>query len=436
MANNTHWSIPIPSWLNPFYSRSSNGDHIYSVTDQTGWGDNSSNLEISQNHPILTPALLFVSKLFSQAQFNIVNKRTGKKVDNHPLLDLLLSPNYYQTQNDLFESLLFMQIAQGKAVLYMKKDITFNESQAMYLLDSDLIEYPEDFKTPKKNRSYDKTIDNQKIIYDKEGENLKIKFGDLMFFYDLPNAMNKDNTFQTRSRLDGLRQTLINTKDSLLAKNIILKTNGKELITGGNDTSFPLDDDEKKEMESLFQSNYGLASNRKRGIITKANLTWKSLHIALRDLGLDESVKVDGNLIYTALHIPKDIISLEAKKTTYNNFKESMVSYIQNEMQSTLDAVVSVLQKEIKEKNLILVGSFSHLPIMQFILIEKFDGLIKKGQALSSLRSAGLPDELALEECGYEKNITLKPLQQNGNQQQNSNSQGTETTGNEEENGE
>jgi len=435
MANTSSWSIPIPSWLNPFYSRGRNGDHIYSVTGQNGWGDNSTNLEMSQNHPILTPALLFMAKLFSQAQFSVVNKTSGKIVKNHSFLNLLQSPNYYQTQNDLFESLLFMQVAQGKSVLYLKKDITFGEAEAMYLLDSDLIEYPENFKTPKMNRTYDKTIDAQIIVYDKEGENLKIKFGDLMFFYDLPNAMNKDNSFETRSRLDGLRQTLINTKDSLLAKNIILKTNGKELITGGNTDGFPLEDDEKAEMESLFQSNYGLSSNRKRGIITKANLTWKSLHIALRDLGLDESVKVDGNLIYTALHIPKDIISLEAKKTTYNNFKESMVSYIQNEMQSTLDAVVSVLQKEIKEPNLKLVGSFSHLPIMQFILIEKFDGLIKKGQALSSLRSAGLPDDVALEECGYKTSITLMPLQQNGNQQQ-ANTQGTETAGNEEENGE
>ena len=71
-----------------------------------------------------------------------------------------------------------------------------------------------------RNRAYDKTIANQRIVYDSMGENLKIKFGDLLFFYDLPNAMHK-NMFDNSSRVDGLKQTLINTKDSLLAKNII-----------------------------------------------------------------------------------------------------------------------------------------------------------------------------------------------------------------------
>ena len=142
---------------------------------------------------------------------------------------------------------------------------------------------------------------------------------------------------------------------------------------------------EKEDAEKLFFTNYGLGTNRKRGLITKAELKWQSLHIALRDLGLDESVKVDGNLIYTAMHIPKDILSLEAKKTTYNNFKESMVSYIQNEQQPSVDAFSAVFQELLKDKNLKLVGSYEHLPIMQFILLERYEGLTLKGEALSAL---------------------------------------------------
>ena len=415
------------------WNRDSSGNNWYVENNGSGFGsgENQSNLEISQNHPILTPALLFISKLFSQAEFKVVNKETGKEEKNHWLIKLLNKPNLYQTQSDFLESLQFIQIAQGKAVGYLKRPIGFTEAEdidSIYLLDSDLIEWPlkykdSNFRSPMLSEKNKNVAGNEVIKYDVNGENLKIKVKDLIFFYDLPNMLQK-NFYNVNSRLDGLKQTLINTNDSLIAKNIILKTNGKELISGGNNESFPLAGEDKEKAESLLQNNYGLGWFRKRGIVTKASIDYKSLHIALRDLGLDESVKVDGNLIYTALHIPKDIISLEAKKTTYNNFKESMVSYIQNEMQASTNAFSDVLNQLIDDTDFKLVGSYEHLPIMQFILIERYEGISKKAKALNDLLITGVPKEVALEMCGFDKDLKLEEIQvisasQNSNIEQN-----------------
>lgn len=404
--------LSLPKWITAIWTRNEAGQNFYDLTAAAEWGLKGNNLSIAQNHPILTPALLFVSKLFSQAEFSIIDRKTEKPVENHWLLNLLDNPNYYQTMPDLLESLLFMQIAQGKAVLYVKKTAGTPLPTALYLLDSDLISWPDDFKTKRIHRGNDKLIAATTIVYDKYNENLDIQIKDLLFFYDLPNSLQK-NMFEVKSRLDGLKQTLINTHDSLLAKNIILKTNGKELISGEKD-GFPFTPDEKKDAEALFHNDYGLGFKRKRGLITQAKVKWQSMHIALRDLGLDESVKVDGNLIYTALHIPKDIISLEAKKTTYNNFKESMVSYIQNEMKSTLDSTIAVLQS-LLEPNEKMIGSYEHLPIMQFILIERYQGVKGRAEALTSLRKAGLQDDLALELTGFPKGTKLNELTQESN---------------------
>ena len=402
------------------WTRDSSGNNWYVENNGNGFGsgENMTNLELSQNHPILTPALLFISKLFSQAEFKVVNKETGKEEKNHWLIKLLNKPNLYQTQSDFLESLQFIQIAQGKAVGYLKRPIGFNEAEdidSIYLLDSDLIEWPlkykdANFRSPMLSARAKNVADDEIIRYDENGENLKIKVKDLIFFYDLPNMLQK-NFYNVNSRLDGLRQTLLNTNDSLIAKNIILKTNGKELISGGNNEHFPLAGDDKEKAESLLQNNYGLGWFRKRGIVTKASINYQSLHIALRDLGLDESVKVDGNLIYTALHIPKDIISSEAKKTTYNNFKESMVSYIQNEMQASTNAFTDVLNQLIDDSDYKLVGTYEHLPIMQFILIERYEGIIKKAKALNDLLMTGVPKEVALEMCGFDKNLQLEEIQ-------------------------
>jgi hypothetical protein len=108
---------------------------------------------------------------------------------------------------------------------------------------------------------------------------------------------------------------------------------------------------------------------------------------------------------------PKDILSLEAKKTTYNNFKESMVSYIQNEMQASVDAFTDVMNKILDDSNLKLIGTYEHLPIMQFILIERYEGISKRAKALNDLLITGIPKEVALELCGFDKTMDLEEIQ-------------------------
>jgi len=395
----------------PMLSKNSSGDFFYDLRSADDWASGKSNIKMAQDHPILTPALLFVSKLFSQAQIDVYDKNSNVKLPNHPLKNILSNPNWFQTLPDLFESLLFTQIATGVGVIFLKRTLGVGDINAMYVLDYNKIKFPDSVKKNvfRNGAASEKALE-QEVVYDPSGENLKIKLKDLLFFYDLPNAISS-NPFKAESRIAGLRQTLINTQDSLTAKNIILKSNGKELISGNKD-GFPLDNDEKKDAEGLFNNKYGLSSNRKRGLITKANIKWQSLHIALRDLGLDESIKIDGNLIYTALHIPKDILSLEAKKTTYNNFKESMVSYVQNEMQPTLNSFCAVLNKVIEGEGE-LRGTFEHLPIMQYILLERYNGVKKQTEALILMRKAGIPDKVALKHSGFDEDMELGPLVEN-----------------------
>ena len=77
-----------------FWERNKSGDNWYTeLRDGEGFGLEGSNLEIAQKHPILTPALLFVSKLFSQADFYMQNAKGEKKYE-HPILDMLNNPNY------------------------------------------------------------------------------------------------------------------------------------------------------------------------------------------------------------------------------------------------------------------------------------------------------------------------------------------------------
>ena len=74
-----------------------------------------------------------------------------------------------KTQNDFLESLQFIQIAQGKAVGYLKRPIGFNSSQdieSIYILDSDKIKWPESYKSIKVSSQSNSVVGEQKIIYE------------------------------------------------------------------------------------------------------------------------------------------------------------------------------------------------------------------------------------------------------------------------------
>ena len=48
---------------------------------------------------------------------------------------------------------------------------------------------------------------------------------------------------------------------------------------------------------------------------------------------------------------------------------------------------------------------------MQFILIERYEGISKKAKALNDLLKTGVPKEVALEMCGFDKNLVLEDIQ-------------------------
>ena len=366
---------------------------------------------MAQNHPILTPGILFISNLLAQARFKIKDISNDTYLKDHWLLRLLDRPNIYQTNLDFLEQMQFMKIAQGKVGIYVRRGIGA-EPDSLFLLREDLIEYPEDFKYTLDFRGKAGVYGRQKIVYDKEGLNMLIRLDDILWLFDIPPISDKDNILLNHSRIGGLEQTLVNTQDSLVAKNIILKSNGKEMISAGSGDSFPFSKDEQEKAKNVWNSNYGLGAGRSRLYLTKSNAQWKSLHIALRDLGLDESVKTDCNIIYNALHIPPDVLSLDRKKTTYSNYRESLSAFIQNDIQSQLNDFIASMNILLDDPRLVVSGGYDHLQTMQFLKKREYEAKRTQADALLKLRLAGLPDQMALEMVGLPNTTKLLSLEE------------------------
>ena len=106
------------------------------------------------------------------------------------------------------------------------------------------------------------------------------------------------------------------------------------------------------------------------------------------------------------------------------------VSYVQNEMQSKLNAFCDTMSTLLEGTNLKLVGSYEHLPIMQFILLERYDVVKKKAEALRALISVGVPKEDALDMAGFDKGMELGEMLNIGNNGNEQNGSSSNSSGN------
>ena len=396
-------------WKFPVWTRNKAGQNFYDFVAFNNWAKERDTLSMAENHPLLTPALLFISKIVSQAEIKTINPTTKKPILKNPIAQLLEKPNWYQTKLDLLEELTFSTIANGIGVIFVKRTLGMADPNSLYVLNYLLLEFPDSLNT-RNFVNMAKTDErlNTDVIYDKNGEKLTIKLRDLIFFYDVPNT-SKKNKLEAVSRLTGISQTLINTCDSEKAKNIILKTNGKELISGTKE-GFGLTPKEKEQVERDWQNNYGLGMSRKRGIITQSAVTWKSLHVIMRDLGHEESIKGDASIIFATLHLPQDVYSISGAKSTYKNANQSLISYIQNEIQPTLNSFLATLNAYFfRDGNIEFAGTYENMPVMLEFKTVKYSGITSQVTALEAMIRVGFSPEIALETCGFDKTIKLTP---------------------------
>ena len=388
-------------WIPPvFYERLSNGSNWYTLNpNRTAWGDFSNKLETASTHPILIPVFDVLSKYFANARFYI--QKGEKEVDSHWLLDLLKKPNYYQTQDDFLTQHIIYKYAFGWKYLYPVHPVGFpNKVSQLHNLNSGLIEFQDNLKTG----ILDKTAVNKGFVYNKEIDNLNLKFGDIIPFFDQPNGYS-DNLFVSHSRIEGVKKQLGNTAKAFDAKNIILQTNGKEMLStkssGGNGFGGMLSKSEKEEVEKRQMENYGLATGRNRTLVSKADLRWQSMHIPLRELGLDESVIKDAQIIVSAFDVPKDLVSISEQKADYENQERAEIGFLQGTVRKNLNDFCNTLSSRFL-KGEKLMASIDHFEIMKSVKMKEVRNKKAEAETFKTFVDAGVVPQSAAKHLGLD----------------------------------
>lgn len=388
----------------PFYQRLKNGKHVYQYIDgSASWDTIQDKLKCGYENPVLLPIMQLMSFYTSKAKF-IVKDKDGKEIENHPLVLRLNAPNIYQSKQDFLAQFIWLKYCIGYMQMYPLHAVAFKRPQdldAIYNLNAALITWPKGFKT--RFVFTDGDVENaldSKFIYDKTGQNIMLSVNDIIPFYDLPNGLNSENMLIAPSRLDGLKKPLTNIARAFDAKNIAIKTNGKELFKNRSSSqvaSVPLKQEERDDITEKTEMQYGMATNRSRSIITNADIEWQSLHINLKDLGLDDSVVKDAQMIVSAYNIPKELISFDGKAAKYENQLQATVGFIQGVIQDNVDDICLSLMSYLEMNDgEVLTASFDHLPIMQHAKAQQTKSTKEKIETFKLMIDAGVEPQSAL----------------------------------------
>jgi len=347
------------------FVRNTSGQTFYYRAGQGNatWDDLSDKIKVSYSNPILLPAIQLIADYFANAEFTDGGK------DNTPLIKLLNKPNIYQTRDDFLKQYIWYKYSCGfNYILPTATGSDLNNISRVKFMENlkpDLIKFDDKFKTGiVQTQGEANKVMNQPFKYDQQGQNFDIQMKQVLTFYDLANGLEK-NMFTAPSRIDSLKMPLTNIHKAFSAKNIVIDSNGKDMVTNksvGNIAKVPMKTGEKADIEKKMSVDYGLGVGKKRTIITNSALEWQSLHIKLKELGLDESVIADAMIIIATLGVPPELFSLSGSSSTFENQSKAVIHFVQSKIQRELNDFTNTINIRYGTD---LQASMVHLPMFK-----------------------------------------------------------------------
>ena len=314
----------------------------------------------------------------------------------------LNNPNKYQSQqNFLIQDLTFQSIF-GTSYWFVNKLIDSrgfaDDTTDILNISADKLIFLND-----KGQMYDgdyiaEMIQKQpeqivvKYIVDEVTREVKtIDVNQLLPFFDTSIFTNP---YFSQSRLESLQYVVSNCQAALEAQNTFLSNPGGigAWVSRKRDAvgSVMLTEKERKELEEAQQLDYGVLSGQRNIQIIGTDVDYVSTIPKVSDLKLNDTLVNAGLTIFGLFGLPKEAFSALASGSTFENQKEAYKAFIESEAQNLIDDRTNSLNKYLGYTDGKIIGSYSHLAVMQED--EERKQRIKKGEIeiLSTLLNEGI----------------------------------------------
>jgi len=383
-----NFNIGYSSNLPNYVERNSDGSWFYSFIDgffgkRKGFKSEQSKLDVILSNPAILKVFCFLADTYSQVKID--KYFNDKLIEKDFLYSVQKTPNDWQTWTDLFWEHRFW-LASGNAYLYVFKGVYY------YLRPMGLnftTEQINAFSQISFSSQYKKNLQKGTFKYtNPNGQVDTLNFENLYVFTDLSGGVS-GNWLVGNSRMDALYQIAINSDLALTSKGTNLKYTEKFLVNGQHDvkdtTSKPMAETEKNSIENSLE--YGRKINA-----TKSKVEMQQMVSNLEQLKLDEAFESDLIKVANMYGIPKDVIDILSKGSTYENQEKSLGKFINYNELPKVQQMTDTYEVILSEQD--LRGSLKHLPFNSVFEVDKINNRKVELESLKLAKELGVDDSI------------------------------------------
>jgi len=122
------------------YVKDKEGNYFYWFGGDDFGKQNQDYLKLSLENPILFAVISLRCKLYSQMRIT-AHSNDGTEIENHPVLQLLKNPNFFQSQQDFFFQESWYRSTSGTNLIYGIRPSLNDLPRAMYNLFPSEVDY-------------------------------------------------------------------------------------------------------------------------------------------------------------------------------------------------------------------------------------------------------------------------------------------------------
>jgi len=372
-----------------YVERDSSGNWFYSILDaftggkRKGFKSEQNKLDVILSNPAILKVFCFLADTYSQVKIDRYNN--DKLVEKDFLYSVQKTPNDWQTWTDLFWEHRFW-LAGGTAYLYKFKDVWYYlRPIGLDFTDAQI----KAFSQISFSGQYKKKLLKGTFKYrNPNGYVDTLDFANLHVFTDMSGGVS-GNWLKGNSRLDALYQIARNSELALQSKGTNLKYTEKFLVSGQHDvkdtTSRAMSETEKDSIEQSLE--HGRKINA-----TKSKVDMQQMVSNLAQLELDQAYESDLIKVANMYGIPKDVIDILAKGSTYENQEKSLGKFINYNEMPKVQQMTDTYEVILGEED--LRGSFKHLPFNAVFEVDKINNRKVELESLKIAQELGADETM------------------------------------------
>lgn len=278
----------------------------------------------------------------SSVKLMVYDKKTNKKIENHPLELLLNNPNPTQNGYEFFESLYSYKLLSGNTyiqAILLDKNI-FKNPKELFILRPDRMTIIIDNNSSIPYAYKYKVNNNEKIFYvDKISGNAEIlhikNFNPINDWYGLSPIEAASYSIDQHNEASKWNQSMLQNG---------ARPSGALIVKGNGDDSAFLTDEQFTRLKKQLNEEFAGTENAGKPLLLEGGLEWMEMSLSPSEMNFLDMKNSCARDIALAFGVPSQLLGIPGDNT-YSNLTEARLSMWEETIIPMIDNVVDALNK-------------------------------------------------------------------------------------------